>query len=69
MPNHLTAADLEVLALEASRMGLSLACLTGAMEDGSPIVWMANEERRDDDALDALILRGATVTIRQGLKL
>ncbi len=38
----LTPEDLEVLADEASRQGLSLACLIGAMIDGSPIAW-ANE--------------------------
>jgi len=36
---------LEALADEAERQNLSLACLIGAMEDGSPIAWMEKEER------------------------
>ena len=31
--------DLEVLAAEASRQSLSLACLIGAMECQQPILW------------------------------
>lgn len=40
---RLTAEDLEALADEASRMGLSLACLIGALEDDSPILWMQED--------------------------
>lgn len=43
---RLTAEDLEVFCDEATRMGLSLACLFGALEDGSEILWM-NEEPCD----------------------
>ncbi len=43
----LEVADLAALSDESSRMGLSLACLIGAMSDGTPILWMqevANEK-------------------------
>jgi len=43
--SNLTPEDLEALADEAERQNLSLACLIGAMEDGSPIAWMEKEER------------------------
>jgi hypothetical protein len=57
MSARLDPEDLEALAAEATRMGLSLACLIGAMDDGELIRWMAGE---DDFAL--MILSKATIT-------
>lgn len=48
-PARLDVADIEALCDEATRQGLSLACLIGALVDGSPILWMA-EEKRDEVA-------------------
>ncbi len=42
-----TVDELDALADEASRQNLSLACLIGAMENGEPIAWMEEYERRD----------------------
>ncbi len=36
----LTVEDLDAFADEATRMGLSLSALIGAMEDGEQILWM-----------------------------
>jgi hypothetical protein len=44
-PAQLTAEDLEAFADEATRMGLSLACLIGAMERDEPIAWMPEGQR------------------------
>ncbi len=44
--SKLTEYDLEALADEATRQNLSLACLIGAMQDGSPIAWMDKEDHR-----------------------
>jgi len=40
---RLSVDDLAAFADEASRMGLSLACLIGALEDGEPILWLGQE--------------------------
>ncbi len=45
MRPRLTVEDLDCFADEATRMGLSLACLIGALEDNAPILWMGNEEQ------------------------
>jgi len=42
---RLTVEDLEALAAEATRMGMDLAALIGAMEDGQPIAWMQEQPK------------------------
>ncbi len=42
---RLDVEDLAILADEATRMGWSLACLIGAMQDGEAIAWCCEEKR------------------------